>query len=577
MRVRQPSASLRAVSAEQAVLAGLVLAGLAVRVNVLGHLNVNWDEFYYLSQVFDHDRGGLTLRLQTFHVHFFGWLARVSGNEVDQIVAARAVMLGLQAVACVALYRIARRLTGANAALFAVAAYLAMSCGVRSGASFRSDPLAICLIMCALDLLLAPDRSARRLVTAGLLFATAGMVTIKVAIFLPSVALILIGPHLLRLSDRTSRPALITGLTTVLGFTFLHWVHAATLNQQGVRHSVEVARLSFSKMLAEAHLFPQLEVLTATLRWDMAFWACLLGGCGLVIQRIRHTSGRERLRWVEAAALVLPLGSLALYRNSYPYFYPFLLAPASVVTALAWEALARAAGPGAPRLLLKGLKTIVLTWFVASLMLHGLLLPRVMPLAHQREVVAVIHRMFPAPVPYLDRSSMIGSFPQVGFFMTTWGIESYNRRGQPILQQAIQEKQPPLLIANHPFLDIAGAVYPPGGSIQPGLLESDRKALERAYVHYWGPIYVAGVRLDAEPGATARPFDVALGGRYQLEADGPVQIDGEMLRPGESVSLRVGGHRITEMGTIGSVTLHWASVGERPKAPAPALPVFLGH
>ena len=54
----------------------------------------------------------------------------------------------------------------------------------------------------------------------------------------------------------------------------------------------------------------------------------------------------------------------------------------------------------------------------------------------------------------------MASFPLVGFFMTTLGVDTYLQRGQPVLRQAVEEKRPPLLIANHPLLDVEHVVYP---------------------------------------------------------------------------------------------------------------------
>ena len=70
----------------------LILAGLAARAALVFSLNINWDEFFYLSHIYGYERGELAVQLQMFHVHLLGWLTSVSGNEVDQILAARVLM-----------------------------------------------------------------------------------------------------------------------------------------------------------------------------------------------------------------------------------------------------------------------------------------------------------------------------------------------------------------------------------------------------------------------------------------------------------------------------------------------------
>ena len=140
---------------EPAILASILVAAVAVRLHVIARFNINWDEFGYLAHVHDYLRGYLEQEVQTFHVHFFTWLPQVGPNEVDQVIAARAVMLVLQLVTAGLLYRIARRFTNAPAALFAVAAYLSVSFVIRDGASFRRDPIAVCAVLAAFDLLLS--------------------------------------------------------------------------------------------------------------------------------------------------------------------------------------------------------------------------------------------------------------------------------------------------------------------------------------------------------------------------------------------------------------------------------------
>src|SRR5690606_40229644 len=78
----------------------LICSIFAFRARLIFTLNVNWDEFFYLSKIYSHQRGDLASQLQTFQVHLFGWLTGLGGNEIDQIVVARAVMLALSAIAC---------------------------------------------------------------------------------------------------------------------------------------------------------------------------------------------------------------------------------------------------------------------------------------------------------------------------------------------------------------------------------------------------------------------------------------------------------------------------------------------
>ena len=549
---------------------GIVIAAIAVRLYVVTHFNINWDEFHYLSEVYDNLHGRLGLKLQSFHVHFFGWLSRVSINEADQIIAARAVMLGLHLVTAWLLYRIARRLTDAAAAMFAVAAYLSVSFVIWNGASFRSDPILTCLVMAALDLALIRRESLGRAAVAGLLLATATMITLKAALFVPSLIVVLARPLHGRDRARFMAQRLgAAGLTAVIAFALLYRLHSLTLHPATARSSVEVASGGLLKTLLESGLFPRFEVLVLTLQWDAAFWALWLFGAAVVVHRIWNGPLPERSHWLDIAMLALPVASLAVYRNAFSYFYPSILAPASVLLAVAWQALS---GRVQRRALATAVKLIALTWFVASLIFHGLYVPTIMPLEQQRTVLRAIHRAFPSAVPYLDSSSMVASFPQAGFFMTTWGMDVYFQRAEPVIRRAIEERQPRFVVANHALLDPEHAVYPASLNYRPELLPGDREALAAAYIHHWGPIYVPGKRFEA--GAARARIDLLIAGRYTLEAQGPVLIDGRAVQPGESVELTRGGHWVSGTEWEGQAILRWGVDLYRPAEPPPEARLF---
>jgi hypothetical protein len=563
----------RLSAVEWALSLVVVGAAVALRLNVITHFNVNWDEFYYLSQVHDFLHGRLGLKVQTFHVHFFGWLPRVSANEVDQIVAARAVMVVAQLATVWCLHRIARSYTSRSGALFVVAAYFSVSFVIRGGASFRSDPLATALVMGAFTLVLSEAGGMLRPILAGLLFALAALITIKAALFLPSlVALACIPPLALGSVREGARRASALGAAAI-AFPILYALHSMTIHGP-VQSSVAVASGGLAKTVVESRLFQQLGTLLTTLRWDAPFWILWLLGLAVLVHRLRHTTGRKRQGILDAAALVLPVASVAVYRNSFPYFYPFILAPGSVLLALAWERLARR---GSTARAWRGavLRVVALTWFAASLLLHGVYVPKVMPLGHQRTIVGVVHRMFPGPVPYLDRSSALASFPQAGFFMSTWGMEAYRQRGAPVLGSAIDERQPPLLLADHPLLDPEHAAYPAGLDYGPGLLPEDAQAIAMSYVHHWGPIYVAGTRVHVPEEGVGR-IDLRIGGRYTVEAAAPVRLDDQVIAPGGPVDLTRGPHEVTALGAARPVILRWGVGLFRPEGPPPTPLFFLG-
>ena len=561
--------------ADRRMLTAILALALSVRLLVVTNLNINWDEFFFLSLVHDFVRGDVELNLQTFHVHFFGWLPRVALNEVDQVVAARGVMLGFHALTVVLLYRLARRVVGPHAALVAAAAYLSVSLVIRNGTSFRSDTIALPFVMAAFNLLLSSRTSTWRPALAGLSIALAGMITIKTAIFLPAVAVILVAPLLEGWSARELvRRTGATALAGGVGFAVLYQLHALSAGSARAESSIAVAATSLSTTIAKTSFLPQRDTLVATLVWDMPFWALWLFGGSIVVHRIRGTSGRERAGWTEVAALALPVASIAVYRNSFPYFYATILAPASVLLAVGWQRFTERWAANRDR---AGRLVVVVTfsWFAASLLVHGMYVPLTMPLQHQRRVLAVVHRAFPEPVPYLDRSSALASFPQVGFFMTTWGLHAYLERRQPVLREAVEQKGPPLLLANHPLLNPEHVVHPASSKDSLYLLPEDRAALVGAYVHHWGPVFVAGKHLEAGATGSAQ-FDLPIPGRYTVEARGPVSIDGRTVPPGGSIDLARGRHWADVAPAAEPATLRWGERLYRPAEAPPREEFFLG-
>jgi hypothetical protein len=363
-----------------------------------------------------------------------------------------------------------------------------------------------------------------------------------------------------------------------MGFGLLYGLHGLAVDEASARPSLEFASTSFSKTLLDAGLFPRLPVLLVSLRSDVAFWAFWIAGAAIVARGIWNAPAEERWCWLEVAGLALPVASLIVYRNSFSYFYPTVLAPGSVLTAVAWHALTQSSvrrnGWAMPAVI----KLFTLTWFTASVIFHGLYVPTMMPLQQQRTILAEVHRTFPSPIPYLDSRSMVASFPQVGFFMSTWGMEAYSQRGESLVRKAIEERQPPLLLANHPLLDPENAVFPASLNYRPPLVESDRQALAAAYIHHWGPIYVAGKRLRVRSGVGPTRFDLLIGGRYTVDGHGPVRIDGNLVQPGQSLDLTRGDHWIAAVTTGQRVILRWGESLYRSSQPPPEAPLFfLGY
>mgnify|MGYP002085568782 CR=1 FL=1 len=168
--------------------AAAAVALLAAKFLLASRINVNWDEFFFLSHVHASVRGDLSLFLQGAYVHAFRWIAGTGGDEVDQIVRLRLVMCVLLAISVAFLYALARLWGSRPAALVAVFAFLATWPVLKHGASFRADALILPLTLAAFYFTLrGRGRPWRDAALAGACIGLAFVVTVKSVLLLPAL------------------------------------------------------------------------------------------------------------------------------------------------------------------------------------------------------------------------------------------------------------------------------------------------------------------------------------------------------------------------------------------------------
>jgi len=522
---------------------GILALGASILWLVFAH-NVNWDEFYFLSLVHDFAAGRLERPLQTFHVHLFQWLLALPGHEMTQIIAGRLFMLACLLVTALSIFSMSRSLAGRDAALVAVLGFVSSGFVVGHGASFRADPLAAALLMVALTLVMTSRMRPIHMLAVALLVALACLVTIKSALYLPAF----LGALLWRIDERAlCLRTLAAGVAAIAFAGVGYLLHASGLavadGKDGVSHAVNAVNTT---LLSEGFM-PRRGVVTMWLALTVAPLVIALAG-------LLCTQGARRR--VALVLMLAPVLSILVYRNAFPYFFPFIVPPLMVVVALGVVHLRAAVRAAMVLLMLVG---------------GGLqvALSAQEPNSAQREVIAELHRMFPEPVPYFQRSGMISSFPRQGPFMSSWGMKTYRRAGVPIYAQILRRDAPPLLIASNPvFLaaltdekDLTGCCP---------LLPEDADALRGAYVHYSGPVWLLGQETRLSDGAAA--IDILRAGDYRLQSDHPVRIDGRVIAPGQTLNLKAGRHIVSGESDT-PLLMIWATKGT--DAPAPSLPTGL--
>jgi hypothetical protein len=299
-------------------------------------------------------------------------------------------------------------------------------------------------------------------------------------------------------------------------------------------------------------------------------WLTLILGGLFCLKQFSVDSGR-RGDALLILTLASPILSLAIYRNAFPYFYVFILPLAVLLSGLIYCKLLEYA---------RSRQSNVTTWLavVLALAVFSSALPRRRPewrnqLRVQRQLITTVHEMFPEPVEYIDRCSMISSFPQVGFFMSSWGMQLYRAGDTRPLTASVTEDQPVLLVANIRILDLRLPEEFDQRFMLPLLVE-DTRTLRDNFIHHWGLIFVAGKHLRVSAGGDPTHFPILVSGPYTLEADFPATIDGQRVVPGQVINLAVGEHSVSGK-TDEMITLRWGRNLYRPRESPIQFPIFV--
>lgn len=509
-QTHQDTGLLTSILAPVVIRSAIIIAGLGLLV-LAWTRNVNWDEFYFLSLIHAFQDGRLDRPLQTFFVHGFGWLSRVPGHETEQIFAARIVMTALFASSVYSIHRISCALADREAANIAVIAFLTSGFVLAHGTSFRADPIAAAFLIGALAIMMTGRMWIWQ--TAAVTFLSAGalLITIKAALYLPAY----LGVLAWRWGDRRVvlriLMAWVAGLFVAAGSYYWHAAGIVSAPNNGTTAN---AHNALTTTLLKAGLFPRSE--------ETKLWALLSFG-GVMLALFGFTApGTTRAKLVRVAFVLPLLLSVIFYRNAFPYFFAYITPPMIAVVAVGAAKLGK--GP-----LLGGLTALMLI-SGAGQMYKALTEDAVL----QRATLKEVHRLFPEPVHYIDHNGMVASFPRVGFFMSSWGIARYRAVKQPVMADWINRMAPPFLLTNRSALHLAMTL--PTGLDHPGLLLlDDQKALRETYVHYSGVIWLAG--RDVTLSDTSESVTLAIPGRYLLESEVPVTIDGQIYSDGMTLDL----------------------------------------
>jgi len=526
--------------------AGWLLALVAVaRFDLVLRHELNWDEFLNLSMIYSHARGELAEVMQTAFVHLLRWVPYVSTNEADQIIAARLLMLAFVIVTSVAIFRITEIYSSRLGGLIATLAWNGFTFSMLHGSALRTDTISAAAMMSAVWVVLARRPNVSSSLIVGLMVGIGAAMTIKAIFYVPTIgALLLI--RLIAKEDRRRHVGLIllSATATIGTLAAIYGMHAATFPSVA-SPSAFVARTSGATMFSGDYS-NLINYLSASIVRNAGFWLLAIAGTVWACRFACHH--HDRRKGLELMSFALPLMAFAIYRDVYPYFFPFILAPVAVLAGV---------GFASSTVLIRATAIALLAASAVTAYVQGQMRGN----AHQRFTLAQIHKLFPQPVPYIDHTSMVSTYPKQGLFMSVWGMTDYRRRGKPIMKEIVTRKQPKFILVTRHLLDVENIDPAASQRSQLGLFAEDVEVLKYSYVRYWGPIYLPGLRMHGRGVAS-----INVAGPYRLEVGSSVELAGSKIERGEVVQLGAGNYpfRADELAL-----LRWAAPPP-PSSPPPA-------
>ncbi|MGB5779312.1 ArnT family glycosyltransferase [Allopontixanthobacter sediminis] len=504
----------------------LPLAGsfivLALQFSLVFTRAINWDEFYYYAEVERFANGQLERGLQTIHTRLFEWLTLLPGSEVDRIVAGRIVMFACEIITVASIAAIARRFADQQTALLCALAYLSAGFVLQHGFSFRTDPLAAALLTSAMAILVRSRMNAWSILVFGLLTGWSLMVTIKVALYLPAFA----GLAWLRWRDANGSAAMAmrialagTAGLAVFGITYL--LHSSGITKPDAPQAAAMIGASGSKMFSLG-VPPYWFIAVKAVLFAMPLALLIL----LVPGRLREKS-RPLSERIALAGLIAPVLTPLFYHNTAPYYYAFMLPPVAAACAVSIPLVLKRYAEAFVALILTA--NAVFIWSIDG----------ESRIDKQRQILEMADTMFPSGTTYFDMSYMLPTFTKGNGFMTPWGMEIYRNRGVPIYAQAMAKGPVPLVVENDPMLTSLLRSDAPTGIFLP----KDEASVRGSYVHYWGPLWLAGQQLEA--GETRR-VELRVPGPYTVNG-GPVTVNGKMYRDGQTITLVRGAIKLSAL------------------------------
>jgi hypothetical protein len=533
----------------QRLLLSVIILVIAGQGWLIFQKAINWDEFLHFGQIYELADGRLTASLQSLHTRLFGWATMVSHDVVTQIQAVRVAMLACAVLTACCVVILARRLVEIETALLCGLVYLTAGFVFTNAFTYRPDPVAAAALMSALCLVAFDSFSWKRVIFSGMLVGLAGALTIKSVFYAPCFAAVVYLQWRNAAGERANivyRSAVLLAVAIVF-FVLIVGLHGSTLpvapNQGSSLGSKVDSFLRFFEFEQVRYVFA-----------EMALAPLVTLGLILLVPVARGLPGNVKILLL---GLCGPLLCIFFYRNTFPYFFTFLLPPICVAIAPVLSKLVGRYGLG---------PVIIVSLFGPAFLLmnepYG-------TLERQRATIREVERLFPEPTPYLSYSSYMPQYPrQFRSLISGVALGRYWHEREGQIARDIEAGRIAFVIATGDALDM---VYQSDGPA-PILPERDVTVLRSNFLRHSDTIFIAGKNIC--PQAEEQQIRIFRSGPYSVDG-GDLVIDGKRIVDGNSVSLTVGTHMVSDQQ--GDCVRLWA-LDHVPKLPEdfPAGPIAGG-
>ena len=535
------------------------------KVYIIQNISVHWDEYLYMSLIYDYWQGRLTSPLQNAHTVLFGWVSLFDKSaNWSEIFILRYTVLILHVITLFCIYKSSLYLFPKTVAAFNVLLYLSLNETIFHATSFRTDTIAIPILMGALTLALSLNTNSGKentstLLAIGMLIGLAGSITIK-SIFLA----IPIGIILILNTDKKIKNALISKqvllppLTAIIVFTLITAFIAAG--------TIETSNTQTRSFIQSVNLFlgfsptKAIDLSLLQLTKNPIFTVILVLSICLLGVKIQTDKQHKNIKTI-LLTLLLPLLTLIIYRNTYNYFIVFMAAPLSIVCGVFCTYITTKFNQ-----YLQYETVTFLTMLIV--LLHSQTLWSVLPqhkiiLDNQEYITNDVHSIFETPQNYMAHTGIIPSFPRANFFMSSAGNNLYQKNEVKDFRDTIIDSEPKFIIGTYAlsleqFKNKEDIFHFP-------LKEHDYDYITQNYIPYWKHIYIAGKEISFET-LNEQSVNIIITGQYTIKSDTPIFINNIEYRNNDTVYLNRETYQIkTKHNNAASAFLVWGNKLYQPR------------